>query len=88
MTSPDAMGQSIINSEMEILTSFDLAMEAAKNIGPEKILAKYGGGNDPPKRPGLSKNLTWKRREQDSVIHVVYMDPDPISCSAGTFGNH
>src|SRR5579863_9658321 len=45
MTSPDSMGQSIINSEIEILTSFDLAEEAAKNFGPDKILSKYGGGN-------------------------------------------
>src|SRR5215469_16789241 len=33
MTSPDEMGQSIINSEMEILTSYDLAQQAAKDIG-------------------------------------------------------
>src|ERR1700761_1151667 len=58
MTSPDAMGQSIINSEIEILTSFDLAEQAAKNIGPEKILAKYGGGNDPTKAAEVvRKNL-------------------------------
>src|SRR5580704_17480702 len=38
-TSPDEMGESIMNSEMEILSSFDLALEAATNIGPEKILA-------------------------------------------------
>ncbi|MGH7980494.1 MAG: Wzz/FepE/Etk N-terminal domain-containing protein, partial [Limisphaerales bacterium] len=28
VTSPDALGQSIINSEMEVLSSFDLAREA------------------------------------------------------------
>src|SRR5215469_10968571 len=78
MTSPDSMGQSIINSEMEILTSFDLAKEAAKNVGPDKILAKYGGGNDPLAAAGIiKKNLVVEAPKQDSVIHVVYSDADP-----------
>ncbi|HTV42215.1 MAG TPA: Wzz/FepE/Etk N-terminal domain-containing protein [Candidatus Sulfotelmatobacter sp.] len=78
MTSPDEMGQSIINSEIEILTSFDLAEEAAKNIGPDKILAQYGGGNDPLKAAEIvRKNLLVEAPKQDSVIHVVYMDADP-----------
>ena len=78
MTSPDALGQSIINSEIEILTSFDLAQEAAKNIGPDKILAKYGGGNDPIQAAEIvKKNLVVEAPKQDSVIHVVYMDADP-----------
>ena len=78
MTSPDAMGQSIINSEMEILTSFDLAVEAAKNVGPDKVLAKYGGGNDPIKAANIiRKNLVVETPKQDSVVHVVYMDADP-----------
>ena len=78
MTSPDAMGQSIINSEIEILTSFDLAVQAAKNIGPDKILAKYGGGNDPIQAAEIvRKNLVVDAPKQDSVIHVVYMDADP-----------
>ena len=72
------MGQSIINSEMEILTSFDLAKEAAKDIGPDKILAKYGGGNDPLAAAAIiKKNLVVEAPKQDSVIHVVYMDADP-----------
>src|SRR6476660_4952605 len=44
--SPDERGENIINTEMEILTSLDLALEVATNIGPEKILAKIGGGTD------------------------------------------
>ena len=78
MTSPDAMGQSIINSEIEILTSFDLAEQAAKNIGPEKILAKNGGGNDPTRAAEIvRKNLVVESPKQDSVIHVAYMSADP-----------
>lgn len=78
MTSPDSMGESILNSEVEILTSYDLAQEAAKNIGPEKILAKYGGGNDLGKAAGIiRKNLTVEVPKQDSVIRLVLMNQDP-----------
>lgn len=78
MTSPDEMGQSIINSEMEILTSFDLAKQAAQDIGPAKILAQYGGGNDPVKAGEIiRKNLVVESPKQDSVIHVAYMNEDP-----------
>ena len=77
-SSPDAMGESIINSEMEILTSYDLAQQAAKDIGPDKILAKYGGGNDPQAAAGIiKKNLVVEAPKQDNVIHVVYKDADP-----------
>lgn len=77
-TSPDSMGQSVINSEIEILTSFDLAKEAAQNIGPQKILAKYGGGNDPLKAAEIiRRNLTVEAPKDDSVIHLVYKDADP-----------
>ncbi|MGH7942126.1 MAG: GumC family protein [Limisphaerales bacterium] len=78
VTSPDALGQSIINSEMEVLSSFDLAREAAKDIGPKKILAKYGGGNDPIAAAEIiKKNLVVEAPKQDSVIHLIYSDADP-----------
>jgi len=40
--SPDQGGETIINSELQILTSLDLARQVAEVIGPEKILAKAG----------------------------------------------
>src|SRR5919108_677558 len=36
----DPRGDAIINTEMEILTSFDLAQQVAATVGPEKILGK------------------------------------------------
>jgi uncharacterized protein involved in exopolysaccharide biosynthesis/Mrp family chromosome partitioning ATPase len=39
---PDTRGESIINTELEILTSLDLAQEVADAIGPEKILGTAG----------------------------------------------
>lgn len=78
MTSPDEMGQSIINSEIEILTSYDLAEQAANDIGPKKILAKYGGGSDPVKAAAIiRKNLVVESPKQDSVIHLTWMSADP-----------
>jgi len=35
----DQRGETILNSEQELLTSMDLAEEVAKSVGPEKILA-------------------------------------------------
>jgi len=37
MRSPDSRGEAILNSEMEILTSRDLAIQVAELIGPEQI---------------------------------------------------
>lgn len=41
---PTMMGaDTVINTEVEMLRSFDTALEVAKRIGPEKVLARYGG---------------------------------------------
>src|ERR1035441_1652786 len=40
---PDAGGGGIINSEIEIIKSLDLAAQVAMSIGPEKLLGKGGG---------------------------------------------
>jgi succinoglycan biosynthesis transport protein ExoP len=42
----DQRGATIMATETEILKSIDLAMEVARAIGPEKILALEGGGQD------------------------------------------
>src|SRR6478736_3826720 len=44
--SPDHNGETIINSETEILTSMDLAEQVAKSVGPEKILVGEEGHPD------------------------------------------
>src|SRR5262245_23956778 len=43
---PDERGAAIMNTEVEILNSFDLANTVTQSIGAEKILAKTGGGKD------------------------------------------
>ncbi len=46
VTSTSMGGQGAMNSEMEILKSADVATKAAETVGPVKILAKRGGGDD------------------------------------------
>ena len=78
VTSVLDQGQSIIKAEMEIMTSLDLAALVASNIGPDKILAKMGGGNDPVAASiAIRKNLTVD--SDSSVIHLTYSSPDPTT---------
>jgi uncharacterized protein involved in exopolysaccharide biosynthesis/Mrp family chromosome partitioning ATPase len=75
---PDQRGDTIINSEVEILTSLDLAQQVADAVGPEKILAKAGGGNDRLQAAALvQKNLIIEALKNSSVIRVVFQHPDP-----------
>jgi uncharacterized protein involved in exopolysaccharide biosynthesis/Mrp family chromosome partitioning ATPase len=41
-----AGGYNLINNELEIITSYDLAAEVASNVGPKEILGKATGTND------------------------------------------
>ena len=67
-----------INTEMEILTSLDLAEQVAATIGPERILAKAGGGTNIHTAAALiHKNLTPDTAKGSKVIHVIFKHPDP-----------
>lgn len=78
MRSPDERGESIISSEVEILTSYDLAKTVAETIGPEKLLAKMGGGKDLTKAAiYVYKNLEVEAAKRGSVIHIMFKHPDP-----------
>src|SRR6185436_4723809 len=74
----DQSGQGVINSEVEFLSSFDLSLQVADLIGPEKILAKAGGGNDRGKAAGiLRKGLLAEALPRTAVIRLVLQHPDP-----------
>jgi len=76
---PDARGDDVINSEIQIMTSLDLAEQAVTNIGAAGILAKYGGGSD----PGLAAAMVWRNLTAEpadhgsSVVLLTYKHPDP-----------
>ena len=75
--SPDQRGETIINSEAEILTSLDLAKQVATSYGPEKILAKSGGGKNPNDAAAvILKGLKVEVPAKSSVIRVTFQSPD------------
>jgi uncharacterized protein involved in exopolysaccharide biosynthesis/Mrp family chromosome partitioning ATPase len=76
--SPNDQGQGIIQTELEILQSLDVVMEAVQTIGPEKILAKAGGGSNTNTAAALiAKSLTAESSPGSSVIQVSLQHPDP-----------
>jgi len=84
VTSLIDMNQNVMNSEMEILTSFDLAMNVVSNYGPDKILAKLGGGSNTlgtassvAAASSVRNNLKVEASKDSSVIHITFQHPDP-----------
>ena len=76
--SPDARGEGIINSELEILTSRDLAVEVADLVGPQRILARLGGGTNRFEAAGaILRGLQLDVPRRSSVIRLVFNHPDP-----------
>jgi uncharacterized protein involved in exopolysaccharide biosynthesis/Mrp family chromosome partitioning ATPase len=78
VTSVIDLNENVINSEMEILTSYDLAAKVATNFGPDKILAKLGGGSDPiSAASAVKRSLKVEATKDSSVIYVTFRHPDP-----------
>jgi polysaccharide biosynthesis transport protein len=78
VSSPDDRGETILNTELEVLGSFDIAMEVAKSVGPSNILAKVGGGNDVAMAAGvIRKGLSLDAPKRSSAIHLVFEHKDP-----------
>jgi len=75
---PDAGGQNVINSEVEILTSLDITREVARVLGPEKILAEAGGSNDLSAAAAVIRlGLTPDVPLRSSIITLKFAHPDP-----------
>lgn len=75
---PDSQGAGIINSEIRILTSLDVAKQAVTNIGAAKILAKISGGDNLDSAAALiARNLKAEPADaQSGVIIVTFTHPD------------
>ena len=70
-------GENIINSEMEILSSLDIAHEVVEAIGAEKILAKAGGGNSPNRAAALVKKyISVDVPKRSDVLKIIFQHPD------------
>ncbi len=74
----NAQEQGIINTEVEILQSFDLARQVAEAIGAEKILTRAGDGNRINDAAALvMKNTTIDLPVKGSVIPITFRHSDP-----------
>ncbi len=75
--STDLRGETIINSEMEILTSVDLAKQVATDVGPEKILDVYGGGSSVDAAGNvIHGGLIAQAPRGSRVVDLVFQHPD------------
>jgi succinoglycan biosynthesis transport protein ExoP len=73
---PDNRGDSIVNTELEILTSLDLAQEVADTIGAEKILGP-GGRDRFQAGTVVRKGLTAEVPKNSSVIRLSFQHANP-----------
>jgi uncharacterized protein involved in exopolysaccharide biosynthesis/Mrp family chromosome partitioning ATPase len=76
--SPDSQGETIINSELEILRSYDIATQVADAIGAEKVL---GGAATESNRTAaaivIRKALTTDVSPKSSVIRLTFQHQNP-----------
>ena len=81
--STDNGGETIINSELEILTSLDLCEEVASLVGPEKILGGKATSNSVNAAAfAISKSLTVENPRRSNIIKVRFIHSDPAVCQA------
>lgn len=76
--SADPSGYNIINSEAEILTSMDLALQVADTVGPEKIVGKGKGAKDRYHAATVIRdNLSIENPSKTDILKVSFQHPDP-----------
>lgn len=75
--STDQRGETIISSELEILTSMDLAKQVAITVGPERVLEAMGGGSDVDAAAGVIRGgLIANAPRGSRVVGVTFQHPD------------
>lgn len=75
---PDSGGDALINSELEILGSLDLALQVAEIIGPEKIQGTAGKETNAAKAALIiQKGMVPDVPRRSSIIRLVFSHPDP-----------
>ncbi len=76
--SPDQRGDTIINSEVAILSSQDIAEDVADSVGPDKILGKTKDTKDRNHAAAqIGRDLLIDPLAKSSVIRLVYKNADP-----------
>jgi succinoglycan biosynthesis transport protein ExoP len=71
-------GADIVLTEIEFLTSLDLAQQVVQRVGADKILARFGGGADTNAAAALVlKTLVAEPAPKTpSILHLSYQHPD------------
>jgi polysaccharide biosynthesis transport protein len=76
--SPDTYGNTVVNSELEILTSEDLARLTARGVGPDRILRDSKAVASEPAAAGyLRDHLKVEVGRNSAVMTVTFSHPDP-----------
>ncbi|MBK9991684.1 MAG: hypothetical protein IPP19_13360 [Verrucomicrobia bacterium] len=74
---PGQRGDTTLASEVAIITSLNVAKQAAMNIGPEKILAGFGGGNDLNRAAGIIRGgLVVEIAKNSAVVNITFTNRD------------
>lgn len=69
---------SVMSTEIEILTSVDLALDVAQGVGVDKLVPEAGGQATPSDAAGkILGNLIVAVGQSTNVLHLVYSDEDP-----------
>ena len=78
---PIDRGSLILNTEIQILLSFDLAKQVAETIGPPKILGDAAAGTNTvavnQAAAVIQKNLQAEASKMTEIITVSFSHPDP-----------
>ncbi len=70
--------QPVINSEIQIMTSLNLMEQVARDLGPEKVLAKLGGEPSLPRAAGVLRSgfsATAPPRNNVVILELAHADP-------------
>jgi len=74
----DPGGEAVLNSEIEILKSRDVALQVADLVGPQRILAKLGGGTNRNAAAGVvASGVEVEIPARTSILTVSFKNPDP-----------
>lgn len=69
-------GLAVIEAEIEILRSLDVCAVVAESVGPEKVLAKLGGGSNRMAAAGVIAAGLFVDPPRTATISVTFQHPD------------
>ncbi|MBI1177273.1 P-loop NTPase [bacterium] len=71
----DRGGDGVMNTEMEILTSWDLARSVAEKLGPDRILGPGTGTNVLAAAAQIKRSLSPVAPRRGNIMEVTYSNP-------------